>query len=197
MYQYIKGMINEVTPHHITVDSGGLGYLIHVPNPFRFENMTGETATIYTELIVREDSHTLYGFKTMEEKELFQSLLKVTGIGPKSAMAILAASSPREVVDAIDNEDDGFMQKFPGVGKKTASQIILDLKGRLTPEAQDADAGSDAGKGETHYIKEAMLALEALGYSKKELGKIEKYLNSVDVTSVDEAVKSGLKYLVQ
>lgn len=191
MYQYISGALKEVTPLHITVDVQGIGYLIHAPNPFRFEGSINENVTVYTELIVREDSHTLYGFKTMEEKELFLSLLKVTGIGPKSALAILAASAPREVIQAIDNEDQAYMQKFPGVGKKTASQIILDLKGKLTP-GEEVSVSSGA-----HFIKEAMLALEALGYSKRELSKINKKLSGQDVSSVDDAVKQGLKLLVQ
>lgn len=191
MYQYITGVLKEVTPLHITIDVNGVGYLIHAPNPFRFENASGEQITVYTELIVREDSHTLYGFKTMDEKSLFLSLLKVTGIGPKSALAILAASTPAEVVQAIDNEDQAYMQKFPGVGKKTASQIILDLKGKLTPQEEEAEPN---GK---HFIKEALLALEALGYSKRELNKISKKMNEQDVSSVDDAVKTGLKLLVQ
>jgi Holliday junction DNA helicase RuvA len=191
MYQYISGTLSEVTPHYITIDVNGVGYLIHAPNPFRFENHVNDKVTVYTELIVREDSHTLYGFKTMEEKDLFLSLLKVTGIGPKSALAILAASTPAEVIQAVENEDQSYMQKFPGVGKKTASQIILDLKGKLAVEEEISISNN------THYIKEALLALEALGYSKRELNKISKKLNDAEVSSVDDAVKKGLKLLVQ
>lgn len=193
MYQYISGIVKEVTPLYITLDVEGIGYLIHAPNPFRFESSVGEKVTIYTELVVREDSHTLYGFKTMDEKELFLSLLKVTGIGPKSALAILAASTPAEVVQAIENEDQKYMQKFPGVGKKTASQIILDLKGKLTKAPQEEQNIPNGA----HYIKEALLALEALGYSKRELNKINKKLSEEEVASVDDAVKKGLKLLVQ
>ena len=196
MYQYIKGALKEVTPLYIIVETGGIGYTVHVPNPFRFESMTGSELTIFTELIVREDSHTLYGFKDMAEKELFQSLLKVTGIGPKSAMAILATSTPDGVINAIENEDYTFMQKFPGVGKKTASQIILDLKGRLTQSGDPPQTVTESGSHE-HFISEALLALEALGYSKRELTRIEKHLKTVEINSVDEAVKAGLKFLVQ
>lgn len=195
MYQYIKGVLKEVTPQYITLETGGIGHLINVPNPFRFEAALDSEMTIFTELIVREDSHTLYGFKDMEEKSLFQSLLKVTGIGPKSAMAILAASSPAGVINAIENEDQAYMQKFPGVGKKTASQIILDLKGKLTAgEAIEEETPKDSN---AHYISEALLALEALGYSKREMTRIEKHLKTTEIQSVDDAVKSGLKFLVQ
>lgn len=195
MYQYIKGVLKEVTPQYITLETNGIGHLINVPNPFRFEAAVDSEMTIFVDLIVREDSHSLYGFKDMEEKSLFQSLLKVTGIGPKSAMAILAASSPAGVINAIENEDQAYMQKFPGVGKKTASQIILDLKGKLTTgESADEVTPKDTN---AHYISEALLALEALGYSKREMTRIEKHLKSTDIQSVDDAVKSGLKFLVQ
>ncbi len=195
MYQYIKGVLKEVTPQYITLETNGIGHLINVPNPFRFESAVDNEVTIFVELIVREDSHTLYGFKDMEEKSLFKSLLKVTGIGPKSAMAILAASSPTGVINAIENEDQAYMQKFPGVGKKTASQIILDLKGKLAPSGSTEEETSKDSNA--HYISEALLALEALGYSKREMTRIEKHLKSTEINSVDEAVKSGLKFLVQ
>lgn len=192
MYQYIEGTIETVSPHNITVDVSGVGYLIHVPNPFRFEKDKGTKLKVYTELIVTDDSHTLYGFKNMEEKQLFQNLLKVKGIGPKSALAISAASTPDEVITAIENEDQTYMSKFPGIGKKTASQIILDLKGKLAASGKMAVSTSD-----NDYVKEAMLALEALGYSKRELSKVDKKLQTESFESVDAAVKSGLKLLVQ
>jgi Holliday junction DNA helicase RuvA len=191
MYQYIEGTVASVSPHNITIDVAGVGYLIHVPNPFRFESEQGMNLRVFTELIVRDDSHTLYGFKEQEEKQLFQHLLKVKGIGPKSALAILASSAPDEVVTAIEREDQTFMSKFPGIGKKTASQIILDLKGKL-----EAGDGTAAPVGNDH-VKEAVLALEALGYSRKELVKVEKRLQEESFGSVDAAVKAGLKLLVQ
>ena len=191
MYQYIEGTVASVSPQNITIDVAGVGYLIHVPNPFRFESEQGTNLRVFTELIVRDDSHTLYGFKKQEEKQLFQHLLKVKGIGPKSALAILASSAPDEVVTAIEREDQTFMSKFPGIGKKTASQIILDLKGKL--EAGDGTAALV----ENDHVKEAVLALEALGYSRKELAKVEKKLQEESFGSVDAAVKAGLKLLVQ
>ncbi|MCD2136782.1 Holliday junction branch migration protein RuvA [Salinicoccus halitifaciens] len=191
MYQYIEGTVAKVSPHNITIDVSGVGYLIHVPNPFRFESDLGTKLRIFTELIIRDDSHTLYGFKEEEEKSLFQNLLKVKGIGPKSALAILASSAPDDIITAIEREDQAFMSKFPGIGKKTASQIILDLKGKL-----EAGGGSSAPVDDDH-VKEAVLALEALGYSRRELAKVEKKLHAESFESVDAAVKAGLKLLVQ
>jgi Holliday junction DNA helicase RuvA len=134
-----------------------------------------------------------------EEKDMFLSLIKVTGIGPKSALAILASSSPNEVKIAIENENDAYLTKFPGIGKKTARQIVLDLKGKVQindiDERQQLDLGVEDDSA-SQLIKEALLALEALGYSKRELTKVEKALNKDTFESVDEAVKRGLQLLV-
>lgn len=166
--------------------------MLIVPNPFSYQ-VDDAVIRIYTELIVREDSQLLYGFKDKEQKQMFQSLLKVTGIGPKSALAILSSATPNEVIRAIENEDMTFMQKFPGIGKRTASQIILDLKGKLVSQGDT----SEPANSDDAYIEEAKLAFEALGYSKREITRIEKYLAKQSLASVDEAVRIGLKYLIQ
>ena len=196
MYQYIKGKLTEVKPSGATVETGGIGYLLLVPNPFRLERFINTDVTIFTELIVRDDSHTLYGFTSESEKSMFKSLLKVTGIGPKSALAILAAATPNEIISAIEREDNAFMQKFPGIGKKSASQIILDLKGKLKPDETSAPAETPAVSANDGYVEEALMALEVLGYSKRELTRIEKKLVKEEIGSVDEAVKLGLKLLL-
>lgn len=192
MYHYIDGKVTDIAPNYISLENNGIGYLLFVPNPFSFQ-VDEAVIRIYTELIVREDAQNLYGFKDKEQKSLFQSLLKVTGIGPKSALAILSSASPNEVIQAIENEDMTFMQKFPGIGKKTASQIILDLKGKLTSQMD----GNSTGSNDNAFIEEAKLAFEALGYSKREITRIEKYLAKQSLESVDEAVRIGLKYLIQ
>src|SRR5699024_1726537 len=196
MYQYIKGKLTEVKPAGATVETGGIGYLLLVPNPFRLEGYINTDVTIFTELIVRDDAHTLYGFTSESEKSMFKSLLKVTGIGPKSALAILAAATPNEIINAIEREDNAFMQKFPGIGKKSASQIILDLKGKLKPDETAGPAETAAAAAYSVYVDEALLALEVLGYSKRELTRIEKKLAKENISSVDEAVKLGLKLLL-
>lgn len=194
MYQYIKGKLTEVKPIGVTVETGGIGYLLLVPNPFRIERYINTDVTIFTELIVREDAHILYGFMSESEKSMFKSLLKVTGIGPKSALAILAAATPNEIILAIDREDHTFMQKFPGIGKKSASQIILDLKGKLKPDGMTEV--TEVKASDSSYVEEALMALEVLGYSKRELTRIEKKLAKEEISSVDEAVKTGLKLLL-
>ncbi|MCE5038246.1 Holliday junction branch migration protein RuvA [Staphylococcus auricularis] len=201
MYAYIKGTLTQLFPTHVVVETtSGVGYEIQTPNSYRFQRYLDQEVTIYTSLIVREDAQLLYGFMNEEEKEMFLNLIKVTGIGPKSALAILASSTPNEVKYAIENENDSYLTKFPGIGKKTARQIVLDLKDKVIISEEDSGAllkdQTVETDGQSPIIKEALLALEALGYSKRELNKVEKALVSEPVESVDEAVKKGLQLLV-
>ena len=199
MYAYIKGTLSQLFPTHVVVETCGIGYEIQTPNSYRFQKYLEKEVQIYTSLIVREDAQLLYGFINEEEKELFLSLIKVTGIGPKSALAILASSTPHEVKLAIENENDAYLTQFPGIGKKTARQIVLDLKGKVTITEENSDDLLQTqvnGNEQNQIISEALLALQALGYSKRELTKVEKSLNKHNVNSVDEAVKIGLQTLV-
>lgn len=200
MYAYIKGQLKQLFPTHVVLETAdGVGYEIQTPNSYRFQKFLGQESIIYTSLIVREDAQLLYGFINEEEKEMFLSLIKVTGIGPKSALAILATSTPNEVKQAIENENDAYLTKFPGIGKKTARQIVLDLKGKvqIAQESPETLLNMDGlSNDNSHLTNEALLALEALGYSKRELAKVEKVLNKATFETVDEAVKLGLKTLV-
>lgn len=196
MYAYIKGIVSQLYPSHIVVEANGIGYEIQTPNSYRFQSQLDKETQVYTQLIVREDAQLLYGFVNLEEKDMFLSLIKVTGIGPKSALAILATSTPNEVAIAIENENESYLTKFPGIGKKTARQIILDLKGKLviTEESELFPESKDAGQD---VLEEALLALEALGYSKREITKVKKNLEKESFDSVDACVKRGLALLIQ
>ncbi|KTT83592.1 Holliday junction branch migration protein RuvA [Mammaliicoccus sciuri] len=196
MYAYIKGIVSQLYPSHIVVEANGIGYEIQTPNSYRFQSQLDKETQVYTQLIVREDAQLLYGFVNLEEKDMFLSLIKVTGIGPKSALAILATSTPNEVAIAIENENESYLTKFPGIGKKTARQIILDLKGKLiiTEESELFPETKDAGQD---VLEEALLALEALGYSKREITKVKKNLEKESFDSVDACVKRGLALLIQ
>ncbi|WP_204207413.1 Holliday junction branch migration protein RuvA [Mammaliicoccus sciuri] len=196
MYAYIKGIVSQLYPSHIVVEANGIGYEIQTPNSYRFQSQLDKETQVYTQLIVREDAQLLYGFVNLEEKDMFLSLIKVTGIGPKSALAILATSTPNEVAIAIENENESYLTKFPGIGKKTARQIILDLKGKLiiTEESELFPETKDAGQD---VLEEALLALEALGYSKREITKVKKSLEKESFDSVDACVKRGLALLIQ
>ena len=184
MYAYIKGKISEINPTNIVVDNNGIGYEIVVANPYEYQ--LEEEKQIFISQQVREDSNTLYGFSTKEQKKVFLLLLKVKGVGPKSALAILAGATSEEIISAV------YLTKFPGIGKKSAQQIILDLQGKVDFAATASTPNNNANQ----YLKDALLALEALGYSKKELTKIEKKLSAFDDDGVDSYVKQGLKLLI-
>lgn len=199
MYAYIKGTLTVLNPTHVVVEASGIGYEIQTPNSYRFQKQMDQEVVIHTSLIVREDAQLLYGFINQEEKDMFLSLIKVTGIGPKSALAILASSSPNDVKIAIENENDAYLTQFPGIGKKTARQIVLDLKGKVQINEVDSSELLNMGidsNGATAIVNEAILALEALGYSKRELTKVEKTLTKESFESVDDAVKRGLQLLI-
>ncbi|HJG67823.1 MAG TPA: Holliday junction branch migration protein RuvA, partial [Staphylococcus ureilyticus] len=198
-YAYIKGTLTVLNPTHVVLEASGVGYEIQTPNSYRFQKYKDQEILIHTSLIVREDAQLLYGFINQEEKDMFLSLIKVTGIGPKSALAILASSSPNEVKVAIENENDAYLTKFPGIGKKTARQIVLDLKGKVQITEEDSSHLFNVEHDDQQnsaIVKEALLALEALGYSKRELNKVEKTLNKESFDSIDDAVKRGLQLLI-
>ena len=191
MYAYIKGKISEVNPTNIVVDNNGIGYEVVVANPYEYH--LNDERTVFISQQVREDSNVLYGFSNKEQKKVFLLLLKVKGVGPKSALAILAGGTSEEIISAIENQDAVYLTKFPGIGKKSAQQIILDLQGKVDFSLTNI---SSAPKAVNNYLSDAILALEALGYSKKELTKIDKKLSTHQFDGVDEYVKQGLKLLM-
>lgn len=202
MYEFIKGTVQFIGPEYIVVENNGIGYQIAAPNPFSYSKQYGQEIMIYTYTYVREDILALYGFQSREEKTLFLKLLNVSGIGPKGALAILAYGEPQQVVQAIENEDEAFLVKFPGVGKKTARQMILDLKGKLPDVLPDYfpdlfNPEIETGNSRQHAeFEEALLALKALGYSEKEIKKISPELNKEKMTT-DQYIRKGLQLLLR
>ncbi|WP_283678620.1 Holliday junction branch migration protein RuvA [Lentilactobacillus sp. Marseille-Q4993] len=197
MYEFIQGTIIDVTPTHVVIQSGGVGYLIYSPNPYRYQ-IGDENVRIYVYQSVSENAILLYGFYDQEDKQLFVKLIAVSGIGPKSALAILAGEDKSGLVSAINNEDVKFLTKFPGVGNKTAKQIILDLKGKL----DDIDAGVESAPVSTPVVEnqalnDAVMALSALGYSDKQVASVKKDLADREEMSTDEYLSLALKLLVK
>lgn len=200
MYEFIKGTVQFIGPEFIVIENNGIGYQILAPNPFIYTKYSNQEVIIYTYTHVREDILALYGFQSREEKMLFMKLLNVTGIGPKGALAIIASGEPQQVVQAIENEDETFLVKFPGVGKKTARQIILDLKGKLPDIMPDYFPNlfqDDTEYASSHLeeLEEAKLALLALGYSEKEIKKISPTLKKESLTT-EQYIKKGLQLLL-
>ncbi|MGX6962125.1 Holliday junction branch migration protein RuvA [Vagococcus xieshaowenii] len=204
MYEYMKGQVTFVSPYYIVLEVGGIGYQLAVANPFRYNTEVKETL-IYVYQSVREDSMTLFGFNQYEEKQLFMKLISVSGIGPKSALAIMAGEDHVGLVKAVESDDFKYLTKFPGVGKKTAQQMILDLKGKLddlvitelTGEEQLSLLDAKLDNVASRYLEEALEALLALGYSQKELARIEKELTTLNLESTDAFLRQGLSLLMK
>jgi holliday junction DNA helicase RuvA len=203
LFEFIQGKVDFVGPEYIVLETNGVGFQITTPNPFIYSKDLGNEIKVYTYHYVREDLMALYGFQSREEKTLFTKLLNVSGIGPKGALAILASGEPEQVVDAIENEDEGFLVKFPGVGKKTARQMILDLKGKLQnvvpdffPDLFSPDKGERVSQAANQELEEALLALKALGYSEKEVKRITPDLQK-DNLSTDQYIKQALQKLLK
>lgn len=204
MYDYIKGQVTRLTPEYIVLEQSGIGYCIITPNPYAFR-INDMEQKVYIHMHVREDAMQLFGFKTIEQRELFRKLIQVSGIGPKGALAILASGNPSQVVAAIETEDEKFLTKFPGVGKKTARQMILDLKGKLGSFVEQIEIPSAENElplfgvnPNQQQLEEAMLALMSLGYSEKELEKIKPELDAKeDLDSTESYMKYALKLLLK
>lgn len=200
MYEYLRGVITEVTPYYIVVDVNGVGYQVYVANPFKYEEDEYAEQKVFVYQAVRDNDISLYGFKNSSEKQLFLKLLDVSGIGPKSALAILANDDNRGLINAINSDDDGYLTKFPGIGKKTAKQIILDLKGKLSDVDSDMLTGQNNLdldlNASSPYLKESLEALRALGYTKTEVKRISKKLEKYDGKSTDDYLRQGLRLLM-
>ena len=193
MYEYLKGNITIVKPDFIVVDVNGVGYKVFSPSPYAYQE--GQKVRVFIEQIVRDTGVTLYGFQTEDDKGLFLKLLSVSGIGPKSAVAIMAAEDSNSLAEAIEQGEVKYLTRFPGVGKKTASQIVLDLKGKLGDYVKKAN--KEALAEVTPELNDALLALLALGYTKKEVDRITPALIEEEKTTADQYIKKGLALLLK
>lgn len=200
MYEYITGIVQEVNPSFLVLDNQQIGYHIYIANPFRLSSELNKEATVYIYQSVTQDAIRLYGFINRQEKELFLKLIGVSGIGPKSALSILAAEDHIGLVQAIEQNNVKYLQNFPGVGKKTAAQIVLDLQGKLadlSPEVMDAFGSENTELFEKNsQIEEAIEALTVLGYSQRAVKNIKPKLEALENASTDEYIREALKHLI-
>ncbi|MEK4340063.1 Holliday junction branch migration protein RuvA [Brevibacillus sp. FSL L8-0710] len=199
MIDFVEGRLAYLDTDFVVVEAGGIGYRLFCPNPYHFVRFEGARTKLYTHHHVREDAILLYGFPTREERDLFRKLLDVSGIGPKGGLAILAAATPEQIVMAVQQENVAYLTKFPGIGKKTAQRLILDLKDKLTaftPSAFQTVAATELKAGETaaSALQEAVDALEALGYSDLEIQKVRGTLSEAakNGAGVEQLIKQGL-----
>ncbi|MBU5309442.1 Holliday junction branch migration protein RuvA [Ligilactobacillus saerimneri] len=198
MYEYFIGKITDITPYYIVINVGGVGYRVLVANPFRY-TATNDDQKVYIYQAVRDNDISLYGFQTFDEKQLFIKLLSVSGIGPKSALAILANEDHSGLINAINTNNDKFLTKFPGIGKKTAQQIILDLKGKMkeiTPANLVGQQALDVTPTDASpALRESLEALASLGYTKTDIKKVGKQLQNFAGKDTNEYLSQALHLL--
>lgn len=198
MYEYLTGLVTVVAPQYIVVDVNGVGYKLLVANPYRYQEDRTKKVQVYVYQAVREDNISLFGFIDQNEKKLFMQLINVSGIGPKSALAILANPDHQGLVDAITNNNVSYLTKFPGIGKKTASQIVLDLRDKLTNESSNslfATTQLTVDATVNRELKDALEALAALGYKERDIKKVQKTLMKEEQMATDEYLRQALRLL--
>ena len=181
MYSYMIGEITGYDKNCIILENNNIGYLINVSNPYSFK--LHEECKVYLYNHIKEDENSLYGFKTLEEKDLFMKLINVKGIGPKMAMPLFSGNNLKGIYEAINTDNITYLTRFPKIGDKVAKQIILDLKGKLTSQVDLFQQDS----------KELIEVLESLGYKN---GDIKKILPQIDIEQdISNQVKEALKLL--
>ena len=198
MYEYLTGLVTVVAPQYIVVDVNGVGYKLLVANPYRYQENRTKKVQVYVYQAVREDNISLFGFTDQNEKNLFMQLINVSGIGPKSALAILANPDLQGLVDAFTNNNVSYLTKFPGIGKKTASQIVLDLRDKLTNESSSslfATTQLTVDATVNRELKDALEALAALGYKERDIKKVQKTLMKEEQMATDEYLRQALRLL--
>ena len=185
----LQGVLADKNPPQIVVDCNGVGYEVDVPMS-TFYNLpaAGEKVTLLTHLVVREDAQLLYGFGSSGEREAFRQLIKISGVGPRTALSVLSGMSVADIAQAVTAQDAGRLVKVPGIGKKTAERLLLELKGKFGP-----DLGLGAAGATSDSQTDILQALVALGYSDKEAAASLKALPK-DV-GVSEGIKLALKAL--
>lgn len=187
MIAFIRGLVFSYGIDWVVLDVGGVGYKINFVHP---ETLTlNKEKLIYTYQHVREDEISLYGFLSKEENDLFLKLINVKGIGPKIAMNMLSKANHLDIINSIENNDISFLKGMPGIGSKAASQIILDLKGKLVSDS--------VSKKLSNEIEDAIEGLKNLGYKQGEINSITNNLLEFPNLSSDEYLKLGLKLLMK
>jgi Holliday junction DNA helicase RuvA len=185
----LTGLIAEKAPPQVLIDVGGVGYELDVPMS-SFYNLPalGERVTLLTHFVVREDAQALFGFLTHDERATFRQLVRISGVGPRTALAILSGLSVAELAGAVSRQESGRLVKVPGIGKKTAERLLLELRGKLGP-----DLGQPASATASDAHNDIVQALQALGYNEREAAAALKALPP-DV-AVSDGIKLALKTL--
>lgn len=198
MLAYIKGELTAITNEYVVIEAGGLGYKIFMPET-AIEKLgkIGNHVKVHTYYKVREDDISIFGFNTQEELRMFELLLSVSGVGAKTAVVIISTIEPSNFAFAVISEDISELVKIPGIGKKSAQRIVLELKDKLKKEAISVEADmkvSSKADNNSNDVKEAMSALQVLGYTNKEIEKAFEKIDKSNCT-IEELIKKGLAVL--
>ena len=200
MIGFLKGRLAVKQPPFLMVDVNGVGYEMEAPmSTFYGLPAAGELVALFTHLVVREDAHILYAFGTDGERRLFRALLKVSGVGPKMALGILSGVSVDDFLRTIEAEDIAMLTRIPGIGRKTAERVIIEMRDSVKKLSMPADGGSPAGMGMGAAVtpqSEAFSALIALGYKPPEVVRLLKSVDEPDLATTEiirRALKSAAK----
>mgnify|MGYP001172350445 FL=1 len=196
MIAYIKGTITARQATHVIIETGGVGYHISI-SLYTYTQLEGlKEAKVLTHLIVKEDSHTLFGFMTEEERFLFVQLISVNGVGPNTARLILSSLEPSTIRQALASGDDALFKKVKGVGPKTAQRIIIDLKDKMAKDLPLIEGIT--GQNISYQLKnEAISALVALGFARQQIEQVFKQISEAELanSAVEDLIKLALKKL--
>ncbi|MBS5490833.1 MAG: Holliday junction branch migration protein RuvA [Sutterella wadsworthensis] len=188
----LQGKLVEKAPPQILIDVNGVGYEVDVPmSTFCNLPVEGQPVTLLTHMVVREDAQLLYGFATASERQAFRALIRISGIGPRIALAVLSGMSPNDLADAVEQGNTGLLTRVPGIGKKTAERLVLELKGKLNGSAFASTTGPTTSAIQNDIVS----ALIALGYSEREAQSAVRQLPP-DVT-VNDGIRLTLKALAR
>lgn len=190
MIAFIRGKVFQTKKDSVVIDNQGIGYQIFMPNPQTL--VYGSEALLYTYQHVREDAILLFGFQSMVEQELFMRLIEVKGLGPKTAINILSVGSVNSLMEAIEKNDVVYLKSMPGIGAKTAQQIVLDLKGKLVIQENVKQVSSELNE----ILTDTSDALLALGYKQLDINKVIKEVSLKEYHNVDEAMRLALALLL-
>ena len=187
------GLIKEKTPSAILLEVNGIGYEISIPLSTSFQlPKVGESAFLLTHLVVREDQHSLYGFATEEERKLFRALIKISGVGAKLAITILSGTNVTGFIQSVVNEDIDALVHLPGIGKKTAERLVVEMKDKISEISDEQQNLQDSGVNSA--VAEAINALVNLGYKTKDAKSILDKIDSEEL-SVEDLIRQALKSL--
>ncbi|HIS52867.1 MAG TPA: Holliday junction branch migration protein RuvA [Candidatus Onthomonas avicola] len=200
MFYYLSGTVTHLEPKLVVIDCGGVGFACNTTTHTLSALSKGKQATLYTHLSVKEDDMTLYGFSTQEERSLFRQLISVSGVGPKAALAILSATTPSQLALSIITGDAKVLTAAPGVGKRIAQRVILELKDKLAKEQGQALEEYTAPSGglalPEDKFGESAAALAVLGYSQSEINQALKGIDLEGLTS-EQIIKQALKNMMK